>query len=61
MCALSVGAHPCMQAYDAALKDPAFAEEVAFYRKQFIGGPTPMYFAKRITETLGGAQVWFKR
>lgn len=49
------------QAYAAAQADPAFHEEVAFYRKQFIGGPTPMYHAKRITEVLGGAQVWFKR
>ena len=51
--------HP--QAYDAALKDPAFQEEVAFFRKQYIGGPTPMYFAKRLTEKVGGAQIWLKR
>jgi tryptophan synthase beta subunit len=36
-------------------------EEVAFFRKQYIGGPTPMYFAKRLTETVGGAQIWLKR
>lgn len=36
-------------------------EEVAFYRKEFIGGPTPLYFAKRLTEKVGGAKIWFKR
>lgn len=50
-----------VQAYEAALKDPAFAEEVAFFRKQYIGGPTPMYYAKRLTEHVGGAQIWLKR
>ncbi len=49
------------EAYDAALKDPAFHEEIKFFRKQYIGGPTPMYFAKRLTETVGGAQIWLKR
>jgi len=49
------------EAYEAALKDPAFQEEVAFYRKQYIGGPTPMYHAKRLTEAVGGAQIWLKR
>ena len=29
--------------YEAAMADPAFREELAFYRKQFIGGPTPLY------------------
>ena len=47
--------------YAEALADPAFLEEVAFYRKEFIGGPTPLYFAKRLTEKVGGAKIWFKR
>ena len=47
--------------YAEALADPAFMEEVAFYRKEFIGGPTPLYFAKRLTEKVGGAKIWFKR
>lgn len=37
-------------AYAAALADPKFHEEVAFYRREFIGGPTPLYFAKNLTE-----------
>eukprot|EP00961_Rhodomonas_salina_P131374 1768043-Rhodomonas_salina.3 len=31
------------------------------YRKEYIGGPTPTYFAKRLTEQMGGAQIWLKR
>lgn len=45
------------EAYAAAQADPAFHEEVAWYRREFIGGPTPMYHAKRLTEEMGGAQV----
>merc|ERR550514_1171271 len=43
------------------MADPSFIEELAFYRKQFIGGPTPTYFAKNLTEKMGGAQIWLKR
>lgn len=45
------------EAYEAAKADPAFHEEVAWYRREYIGGPTPMYHAKRLTEEMGGAQV----
>jgi len=48
-------------AYDAAKKDPAFQAEVARLRREFVGGPTPLYYAKRLTEKLGGAQLWLKR
>ena len=47
--------------YAKAREDPAFLEEIDFYRRQFIGGPTPLYFAKRLTEDVGGAQIWLKR
>ena len=49
------------EAYAKALADPAFHEEVAFYRKEFIGGPTPLYFAENLTKKVGGANIWFKR
>lgn len=49
------------EAYTKALADPSFHEEIAFFRKQYIGGPTPMYFAKRLTEVVGGAEIWLKR
>jgi len=48
-------------AYELAKADPAFQEEVAFYRREFIGGPTPLYLAKRLTDKIGGANIWFKR
>jgi len=47
--------------YEAAMADPAFREELAFYRKQFIGGPTPLYKAERLSEAVGGATIWLKR
>lgn len=49
------------EAYAAALADPAFHEEVAFYRREFIGGPTPLYFAENLSKKCGGAKIWFKR
>ena len=45
-------------AYAQAMSEPGFHEEVAWLRKEFIGGPTPMYHAKRLTEKAGGAQIW---
>ena len=55
-------AHSELEAeYAKARRDPEFQKEIAFYRKQFIGGPTPMYFAERLTEDVGGAKIWLKR
>jgi tryptophan synthase beta chain len=48
-------------AYLAARKDKQFQEELAFYFREFIGRPTPLYFAKRLTEHLGGAKIYLKR
>ena len=48
-------------AYNEALSDPKFHEEVAFYRKEFIGGPTPIYYAENLSKKIGGADIWFKR
>mmetsp|Transcript_66071 Transcript_66071/g.137695 ORF Transcript_66071/g.137695 Transcript_66071/m.137695 type:complete len:698 (-) Transcript_66071:361-2454(-) len=47
--------------YNLAIKDPEFLAEVARYRTEYIGGPTPTYHAKRLTEKMGGAQIWLKR
>ncbi len=49
------------KAYSEAIADPAFIAEVARYRKEYIGGPTMTYHAKRLTELCGGAQIWLKR
>ncbi len=48
-------------AYLAARKDKAFQEELDYYFREFIGRPTPLYFAKRLTEHLGGAKIYLKR
>ena len=49
------------EAYDAARNDPSFAAELAGLGKDYIGRPSPLYFAERLTAELGGAQIWFKR
>jgi tryptophan synthase beta chain len=48
-------------AYLAAKKDKEFQTELEFYFREFIGRPTPLYFAKRLTEHLGGAKIYLKR
>jgi tryptophan synthase beta chain len=49
------------QAYLAARDDPAFQSELAGLLRTYAGRPTPLYFAQRLTETLGGARLWLKR
>ena len=49
------------QAYKDARDDPAFAEELAGYLKHYVGRPSPLYFAERLTEHFGGAKIYFKR
>ena len=48
-------------AWQAAQADPGFASEMAYYRKHFIGRPSPLYFAERLTSHFGGAKLYFKR
>jgi tryptophan synthase beta chain len=48
-------------AYDAARRDPAFQEQVAVTLRQYVGRPTPLYFAARLTERLGGPRIYLKR
>jgi len=49
------------KAYREAVADPAFNAELDDLRTHFIGRETPLYHAKRLTEHLGGAKVYFKR
>jgi tryptophan synthase beta chain len=49
------------QAYAEAQADPAFHVELDGLLKDYCGRPTPLYFAKRMTETLGGAKIYLKR
>ncbi len=47
--------------YRAAKNDPAFKAELDDLSVHYAGRPSPLYFAKRLTDHLGGAKVWFKR
>lgn len=49
------------QAYAASQVDPDFMAEFHSELKHFVGRPTPVYHARRWSEMLGGAQIWFKR
>jgi tryptophan synthase beta chain len=49
------------QAYADAKADPAFHEELKDLSTHYAGRPSPLYFAARLTEHLGGAKVYFKR
>mgnify|MGYP001443088771 CR=1 FL=1 len=48
-------------AYGAAKADPSFQAELDSYLKNYIGRPSPLYFASRLTAHLGGAKIYFKR
>lgn len=48
-------------AYKAAMKDKAFKDELGHLLKTYVGRPTPLYFAERLTERLGGAKIYLKR
>lgn len=47
--------------YLAAKNDPSFWQEFNDLLQNFVGRPTPLYFAQRLTETLGGAKIYLKR
>ena len=49
------------QAYRQAKKDPAFQTELADLLKDYVGRETPLYFAKRLTDHIGGAKIYLKR
>jgi tryptophan synthase beta chain len=48
-------------AYRAAQADPAFQIELDAYLRDYVGRPSPLWFARRLTERLGGAKIYFKR
>jgi tryptophan synthase beta chain len=47
--------------YERARTDPSFNEELGSLLRDFAGRPTPLYFAERLTEKLGGAKIYLKR
>ena len=49
------------KAYDAAQADPSYQAEMDRYLKHYVGRPSPLYLAERLTEHFGGAKIYFKR
>ncbi len=49
------------KAYNEAKADPSFQTEMDGYLKNYVGRPSPLYFAERLTEKFGGAKIYFKR
>lgn len=47
--------------YDAAIRDPSFQAELDGLLRDFVGRPSPLYHARRLSQQCGGAQIWFKR
>ncbi|POZ55551.1 Tryptophan synthase beta chain [Lysinibacillus sphaericus] len=48
-------------AFDEAMADQAFTNELAYYLKEYVGRETPLYFAENLTNELGGAKIYLKR
>ena len=56
---------PCIleleHAWEAARREPAFEAELAHWLADYVGRPSPLYFAERLTAELGGAKIYLKR
>src|SRR5438132_12532597 len=48
-------------AYAAARSDPSFQAELDYYLEHYVGRPSPLYFAERLTRHFGGAKIYLKR
>ena len=48
-------------AYEAARADPRFQAELDYYLEHYVGRPSPLYFAERLTRHFGGAKLYLKR
>jgi tryptophan synthase beta chain len=49
------------EAYEHARQDTAFQEQFHYYLRQYVGRPSPLYFAERLTKEVGGARIFLKR
>ncbi len=58
---LMIAVRQLAEEYERAKKDPEFHRQLKYYLKQFVGRPTPLYFAQRLTELAGGAKIFLKR
>ena len=48
-------------AYQEIVQDPEFLQELSSLQKHYVGRPSPVYYAKRLSEAVGGAQIYLKR
>lgn len=48
-------------AFEEAKNDPSFIEEFKYYLKDYVGRPSPLYYAEALTKKLGGAKIYLKR
>jgi tryptophan synthase beta chain len=49
------------EAYASACKDPSFRADFDYYLKHYVGRPSPLFYAQRLSEELGGAKIYLKR
>ena len=49
------------KAYEKFKNDKSFKDELAYYFKNYVGRPTPLYHAERLTKSVGGARIYLKR
>ena len=47
--------------YEQAKKDKKFIDEIQFFARNYVGRESPLYFAERLTDLIGGAKIYFKR
>lgn len=58
---LMAALHQLTECYDAAREDPEFQRQLNYYLTQYVGRPSPLYFAERLTKEAGGARIYLKR
>src|SRR5712671_65549 len=47
--------------YNRARREKSYRDELAYYLREYVGRPTPLYFAERMTSELGGPKIYLKR
>ncbi|MDX2198882.1 MAG: tryptophan synthase subunit beta [Phycisphaerae bacterium] len=58
---LMAAVHELERAYESAKRDPSFSRELNHYLKHYVGRPSPLYLASRLSEMSGGAKIYLKR
>ena len=58
---LQAALHELKMEYESARADPAFIAEIQYELKHYVGRPSPIYHARRLSDELGGAQIYLKR